>query len=543
MKLLLTSSLVAEHILRWHSHAGKWLKGTLLILFGFSTMSSRIYHSAKQETPKVLISDRLMHRNANIAEEAKYVALMNIDLRVLSDSLAAKLATHASLIGKTEPELALKLIKEAYQITDQCPPAKVKQALAALFYGQLKHMPVLLQEFEIQIKPRKLVYSAAQQVYLIYMEDGQAMTWSSAMQLPKPYSVPDNGREQGLSNELVISPSKQLLFSISNQVNGSAYIKNQKGEIHGFFPAQEQISHASFGENDHRILTISTEGKCKLWALDGLSLRKENPWDSSQGSWGSGYPPFIQTKSGIELLNHKGETWRKLDLEIPADQIEVAMIGERMISFKRWGEILFYWDMEGRLLRRIKHEDRISAASISSDGNYGIVLTHEEPTSGRVYDLRTGQIYPALDTLLNDGLLVAAFSPAMPYMITHVDYGLTLGIWDTKGNKVKEFSPNGLVEMIYFSPKGRYFHTQADGMNGQVWDMEGNLLGTTDKNIKLLRFSPDESRIYYITSREDHPVEKTKKRSLPTQSFLEQYLLELLYLAPLTAAEKTRFGL
>lgn len=525
--------------------------GTLFVLLVFLTVNCNFYRSAKLENQNALVSDSLAPIRANEADGVKYLAFTKTKAATISDSLAQLLAVQARLIAKTEPDLSLKLIKEAYRITEQHPPAEVRQTLAALFYEQLNRMPVLEKEFDIQGNPRELMYAEARQAYLIFMEDGRVMEWESSLQSPKPYLL-DNTNAQILPNEELltdqnqsktfISPSKQYSLSIPKQAQASAYIKNQKGEVVGFFSSGEQINHACFGEYDKRILTISPEGKGQLWALDGLSTRDENPWISDQSNWGAVYPSFIKTAKGLKLLDKDGEVLKELVLEQPFDQMEVAALGERIITFEERQNRLYYWDMEGRLLQTIEHEDEISKVSISADGRLAIVLTYQEPTSGRVYDLRTGQIYPTLDTLLTDGLLVAAFSPGIPSMITHVDYGLTLGIWDFNGNKVREISPNGLVEMLYFSPQGTYFHTQSDGKDGQIWDQEGNLLGTTDKNIRQLKFSPDESRIYYLMTDGDEDNDPDK-RSLPTLSRYYKYLMEQLDLAELSMEEKARFGL
>jgi WD40 repeat protein/serine/threonine protein kinase len=231
---------------------------------------------------------------------------------------------------------------------------------------------------------------------------------------------------------------------------------------------QEEVTHAAFSPDGHRVLTAG-EKTAQLW--DAATGRR------------------------TATLPHGG---RVLFAAFSPD-------GGTVVTAS-WDNTARLWDAAtGRLLFSLHHQDVVVHAAFSPDGRSVVTASHDR--SARVWSVADGtERRPPL--LHQKPLKFALFSPDGRWILTCTDHPeARVLLWDAKKPKDRADAhlqsptePTGSVNRVAFSPDGNRVVIVDNTRSVQIWDVTIRrrtlpLLKHTSVNVTGAAFSPDGRRL------------------------------------------------
>ncbi|MGB1090837.1 MAG: beta-propeller domain-containing protein [Oceanobacter sp.] len=166
---------------------------------------------------------------------------------------------------------------------------------------------------------------------------------------------------------------------------------------------------------------------------------------------------------------------------------------------------LIYADSENILQAVFQHDDEVSSAQFSPDGQQ--VVTASLDSTARVWEVATRQL---LAEFQHDRPVISAqFSPDGQQVMTRPEDDRTIRVWEVAtGQLLAEFKHDHWVLSAQFSPDSKQVVT-ASGLNSRVWAVDtGQLLAEFQHyaRVKSAQFSPDGKQVVTASNDETSRV-------------------------------------
>ncbi|MEH2103519.1 MAG: CHAT domain-containing protein [Nostoc sp.] len=136
------------------------------------------------------------------------------------------------------------------------------------------------------------------------------------------------------------------------------------------------------------------------------------------------------------------------------------------------------WDINGKQLAQLQHQDEVTSASFSPDGK--LIVTTSDDKTARIWDINGKQISQLQH---RDKVKSASFSPDGKVIVTGSAYNInnnnTALIWDVNGKLLTHLQDKsaytGYADNVSFSSDGKIIFTTSWNITN-VWDINGKLL-------------------------------------------------------------------
>ncbi|NJO63426.1 MAG: hypothetical protein HC836_36005 [Richelia sp. RM2_1_2] len=253
-------------------------------------------------------------------------------------------------------------------------------------------------------------------------------------------------------------------------------ITNNIREVKQFVTHQDNITTVNWSHDGKYLITGSMDKTARIWNLSGklIAELKEEP----DGVYTAKFSP-----DGKHILTTSSSNIVKI------------------------------WDFSGKQVATLKHQEQVNIANFSPDGKR-IITTSGNPatmsidrksyvktsndTSARIWDL-SGKLLLKLPH--QDRVNSAVYSPDGKYILT-ASMDKTAKIWDASGKLVRTFSghPN-YIQSAYWSPNGKYIITNSN--DSFIWDVSGKKIAQFKVSDKWattnVSFSPDSQLVLVST--------------------------------------------
>jgi hypothetical protein len=224
---------------------------------------------------------------------------------------------------------------------------------------------------------------------------------------------------------------------IWNANTGELIARLDGTELPHVLPFPDDVYSAAFSKDGERVITVSTDGTCRLWRTD-------------------------HGKLVAQFDGHRG----------PIHAAVISSDGRRAVTASQ-DHTAKVWDAgTGKLLASLDgHTEDVYQARFSPDG--ARVVTASGDRTAKLWDARTGKLLVSLDGHTDD-VLAAAFSPDLDgARVVTASADHTAKLWDTRTGKLLATLDGGTDDLMdaAFSADGTRIMTASRDGTIWVWDV------------------------------------------------------------------------
>jgi WD40 repeat protein len=339
------------------------------------------------------------------------------------------------------------------------------------------------------------------------------------------------------SSEKVISPNNQLAVTFtelgSENIDKTIRAKLHMVEDQRFIASLGKAQYAEFSPDSSLVLTISPDGKARLFNNNGELLRRFKVPEKVRDA------KFIEKEGSLMLVLNQQVTWAIQNFGIKemtnhqAPVLRVAFSGgnseEPLILTSTQRAVARLWKMTGELVAELSHpvsnkQLNTTFSRFSPDGQF--FVTWADFTAEDGYPKMVLRVEKAVVRLWNrhgelqkleheDVLLDVIISPDSQNILTFPADAAPV-LWSKDGERLQEFQPGRYYYSAAFVP-GQPLILMANnltiikkGWAGELWNFKGDLVRTFQREGKLVNgsaykdayasypvFSPD--RVFFLS--------------------------------------------
>ena len=328
--------------------------------------------------------------------------------------------------------------------------------------------------------------------------------------------------------EVFFSASGTKIITAPNFPNIPKVWDALTGQVIDLFKNTELIATAIFNADESSILTTSvTNNSAQIWDVARGELKCNfphndfvyrghfTPTNSRVLTVSSHFAKLGDTNTGRVIRTFR-RIQSKFDEQLNHDGTQV-LTGEDHLTVK------LYDCLTGVLVNTLQHESPVFGAQFSPDGLQ--VLSHTK-SCAILWNAQTAEIIQTFRH--NCEILDASFSPDGMFVITSIEGGQTVCIWDSiTGEILYPFENDNVLYRLHFefSPQGKILKTLYRGNYIKLWDTTSKCFIRTfkqdDRFENFSMFSPDDSQ---IMTQNKNCIEIW---DLPNYKDLEEFFLHL----------------
>lgn len=278
--------------------------------------------------------------------------------------------------------------------------------------------------------------------------------------------------------------------------------------------AQNSWFNARFSPNSQQILTAASDNTTRIWNLSSkassIILQHPGQIRSAQFSFDS---QRIVTTSQLSLTAN-GTTTNELAQVWNLNGRELAVLesgegnsfadrtnsdGQHILTISADNTIRV-WNLNGEELSIIHHQDRVTSAQFSSNGQYVVIVTEPmrnsngsvESSTITIWDLNSKQ--RTILRISEDNIRSVQFNPNTQRIITKQGYlDAVPELWDLNGRKLAVLlgdQQNPETVEAQFSSNGQRIVTRSAYDEIRIWDSDGEELTVLSQRGNITEFSP-----------------------------------------------------
>jgi WD40 repeat protein/energy-coupling factor transporter ATP-binding protein EcfA2 len=443
------------------------------------------------------------------------------------------LTAEALLEFPNDSTRAIRIVEEAYKITQPNVPARTSKTLSDIGYSSFEK-PFYIAILHHNGPIYSAVFSPDGRQILTASEDGTAKVWDlegkllfevkhDARIMSAVFS-PDGSRiltaswdksvklwdmngmllldlpHNGIVSDVAFSLDGQRILTASR--DGKVRIWNLKGKVLAILPYNKVVSSAVFSKDGHRLLTASWDKTVKVWDIKNegkplplLDLKHNNTISSAVFSPDGQYILSALEQGAVYLWNLEGKLLLEFEVNEEVSSAMFSPDGQRILTTSRTGTVKL-WNLAGKLLSEFKYNAPLYSAAFSPDG--GLIVTASEDGTAKVWDLKNNIVTNLAEQTAD--MKIAIYSPNGSRIFTSSRDG-TSRLWTSDGVFLHRLDNDRMLSSAVFSPDGSRILTTSQESSAKLWNLQGQLLGNvinssdSDTLLSFAVFSPDGKQI------------------------------------------------